>query len=428
MNRKINQRKVQFNNANSRRGLGFLLVALALLFVTAVDGEGFRNPPPGAFNLGRAGGRIAQVDDSSAVQQNPANLADLTNIQAQLTPTVVYISADFTSPSGQSSSSINPWKALPNFFASMPLANDRFAVGLGVTVPYGLGNEWNQRSSAFAQPTGVLAYQAPYYSELVTVNFNPSVAVKLGDEVSVGVGLDVMWSDLEFKQYLSPFVPNLEAQIQGNGVGFGGNLGITWQATERQRLAFTYRSPITINYSGTSQFNNYPGGGIPNSSFNSQVTFPTIVSVGYGLQVSDTVRLETDFEWVQFSKFDSLPINIGSNLLGVPSQNIQENWKDTFTAGFGGDWQFAENWVVRGGYQYYQSPVPNSTFSPTIPDANQNVITVGLGWTSGHSSLEFSYGLDFYNKRTITDDLNPAYNGTYTFNVHLFSFAYRYSF
>ncbi len=251
--------------------------------------------------------------------------------------------------------------------------------------------------------------------------------MKLGDSVSVGVGLDVMWSDLEFKQYLSPFVPNMQRHTSpATGVGFGGNLGISWQVTERQRLAVAYRSSIKINYNGTTDFNYPPGN--PSSGFDSQITFPNIVSVGYGLQVNDTIRLETDFEWVQFSQFDNLPINIGYNLLGVPSQNISENWKDTFTAGFGGDWRFAENWVVRGGYQYYQSPVPNSTFSPTIPDANQNVITVGLGWKGEHSSLEFAYGLDFYNKRTITDNQNPAFNGQYTFNVHLFSFAYRYTF
>jgi len=417
---------VHYCSAASRIAMGPWL-ALVALFLTAIAyGEGFRNPPPGTFNLGRAGGRIAQVDDSSAVQQNPANLVDLTNIQAQLTPTVVYISSDFTSSSGQSASTIKPWKGLPNFFMSMPLQNDRFTVGLGITTPYGLANEWNTGSSAFRQPAGVLTYQSPYYSQLITINFNPTIAVKLGDQVSVGVGLDIMWSELQFKQYLSPFVPDLQANVDGDGVGYGGNLGITWRITDRQRLAVAYRSPMNISYSGTSQFNNYPGN--PSSSFSSEVKFPTIVSVGYGLQVSDAVRLETDFEWVQFSRFENLPIHIGANPLGVPSQNIPENWMDTFTAGFGGDWQINDNWVVRGGYQYYKSPVPNSTFSPAIPDANQNVITIGMGWKSGHNSLEFAYGLDFYNKRNISNDQNPAFDGQYTFNVHLFSFAYRYTF
>src|SRR6516164_819256 len=79
-----------------------LLVVLAILLAeTPVAGEGFRNPPPGSFNLGRAGGRIAQIDDSSAVQQNPANLTDLTTPELQFTPSIVYIRADFRAPDGE---------------------------------------------------------------------------------------------------------------------------------------------------------------------------------------------------------------------------------------------------------------------------------------------------------------------------------------
>ena len=421
------QMAVKHQNAVSRIIWQLWVAAIGFLSTVSLNAEGFRNPPPGTFDLGRAGGRIAQVDDSSAVQQNPANLVDVTNIEAQLTPTIVYISADFHSPSGQSASTTDPWKLLPNFFASMPLKNDRFAVGLGVTVPYGLGNEWNRNSSAFAQPTGVLTYFAPYYSKLSTFNFNPAISMKLGDKIQIGAGLDVMWSELEFKQLLSPAVPNLDAHADGTGVGLGGNFGITWNINDRQRFAVTYRSPITINYSGSTAFENYPGG-VPGTSFNSQINFPTIVSVGYGFQFNDKFRLETDVEWVQFSRFKNLPINVGANALSVPSQNIAENWRDTFTAGFGGDWKFVDGWVLRGGYQFYQSPVPDSTFSPTIPDADQNVITIGIGWKGRHNSLEAAYGLDFYNTRNITTDQNPAFNGKYTFNVHLFSLAYRYSF
>ena len=402
--------------------------AVLMAFGYTARGEGFRNATIGTYGLGRSGGRIAQVDDSSAVQHNPANLVDLTNTEAQLAPSVIYINVNYQSPFGQTASTIHPWKLLPDIFMAVPLKNDRFVAGLGITVPYGLANQWSSSASAFSQkpPFGTFTYFAPNYSQLLTINVNPSLAVKLTDWLSLGAGLDVMYSDLEFKQYLSPLVPNLLADAEGDGVGVGGNLGLTWRITKHQRLALTYRSTMVTRFSGDVEFQN--GVNVPNASFNSKITFPNIVSLGYGVDVTDTVRLETDFEWLDFYQFQSLPVNIGANALGVPSQNIRENWHNTFTAGFGGDWKFADHWVLRAGYQYFESPVPDSIFSPTIPDANQNVITIGIGWHHKNSSLEASYGLDFYNDRHITADQNPAFNGTYTFNVHLISLAYRLSF
>ena len=72
--------------------------------------------------------------------------------------------------------------------------------------------------------------------------------------------------------------------------------------------------------------------------------------------------------------------------------------------------------------------MPDSTFSPTIPDADQNVFTIGLGYALGHHSFEAAYGLDFYGDRNIRNDQNPAFNGDYKIHVHLISFSYRYSF
>lgn len=403
-----------------------LLASLALGLAAGAHAEGFRNSTIGASDLGRSGGRIAQVDDASAIQHNPANLVGITNAMAEFDPTIVYVSADFKSPNGQTARAKDPWKALPNIFVSVPLKNDRFAVGLGITMPYGLGNEWNTGSSAFAQPGGVLTYAAPHSSKLVTFNFNPTLAAKITDNLWVGAGLDVMWSDLQFSQFLSPLAPGMEVHAEGDGFGYGGNLGLTWKITDKQRLAFAYRSTMTVDYNGSTTFSSLLGA--PGTSFGSKILFPNILSVGYGIDLTDTIRLESDFEWVQFSQFKALPVNIGPNFLGVPSQTIPENWHNTFTAGLGGDWRFADHWTLRASYQFFESPVPSSTFSPTIPDANQNVLTLGVGWQSGHHSLEAAYGLDFYDDRNIAGNIVSAYNGKYTFNVHLFSFAYRYSF
>src|SRR5688500_17096079 len=68
------------------RGLASALGLIVTLWSLAAYSEGFRNPPPGAFNLGRAGGRIAHIDDSSAVHHNPANLVDIATSELNLSP------------------------------------------------------------------------------------------------------------------------------------------------------------------------------------------------------------------------------------------------------------------------------------------------------------------------------------------------------
>jgi len=383
------------------------------------------------------------VNDSSAIAQNPANLSELESTEIQFTPSIVYMAVDFSSPTGQSSETEHPWKALPNGFVAMPLTNHNLVLGLGITTPFGLSVNWDEGTSAFAPTTGVLRYTSPHYAELMTANFNPTLAYKISDSLSVGVGLDIMWSRLTLKQYYPWLLfpgsvgsePDGTLKGQGDGFGYGGNVGLTWHITERQALAITYRSQMDVDYDGDATIDNVTPtatafGIVGHSDFASSIAFPNMVAAGYGIEITDTIRLEADVEWIQFSRFKTLSVDLGNNnvLLPPANRNIPQNWRDTYTVGIGGDWRFAEHWVVRAGYQFYQTPVPDSTFSPTIPDANQNVITVGLGYQTGPFSCEFAYGADFYEKRNITTDSTPAFNGTYDVTVHLFSVACRLEF
>jgi long-chain fatty acid transport protein len=440
---KINWRQRKFASeavsTNRLTASLFLFIALAFFSPAPSLAEGYRLSPAGSFDLGRAGGRIAQVDDSSAVVQNPANMTVLTNAQIQLAPSIIYFSANFNSAAaGQSASTVDRWHFIPNAFASIPLADGKIAVGLGVTMPYGLGVHWDQNSSAFAPFTGVLRYQTPYEVNLETVNISPSAAIKLfDDQLRIGAGLDVMWSEVDLKQFYpwflvtgNPADPDGHLDSSGDGVGVGGNLGITWQITDNQSVAVTYRSPVHVNYSGDFSADNVPaalGGGTLNSSFKTSLTFPTIVAVGYGIELPHNVRLESDVEWLQYSYFKNLPVNIGNPPPGLPT-SVPENWHDSFTVGLGGDWQFTDNCVLRAGYQFYESPVPDNNLTPSIPDANNNVFTIGFGYKYGHHSLEAAYGLNFYDKRNISNDVNPAFDGKYGVTVHLFSVAYSYTF
>ena len=257
-----------------------LTLGLASLLPPIAHGEGFRNPPAGPFGLGRAGGRIAQVDDATAIAHNPANLMDLKQAEFSVAPNFVYVSAEYQSPAGVRATSQEPWKLLPNFFAVVPLKNDRFTLGLGITTPYGVSSDWALTGS-FADPApGSLRYNAPHFTELKTLNVNPTLAARLNDKLTFGVGLDVFWSELTFKQFLSPFIPDLLGKAKGDGFGFGGNAGVTWQVTERQRLAATFRSPIDVSYKGDFDLNSTLAAVNSRSSFISKLKCPTIVSVG----------------------------------------------------------------------------------------------------------------------------------------------------
>ena len=389
-----------------------LLFTSASLAIVRPFAEGIRSPTIGASGLGNSGARIAYSDDASAVAHNPANLLDLKSWEGSLEPTLVHHEASFKGLDGGTAETRDPWKILPHVFTGGPLANDRFALGFAVTVPYGLSVKWED-DSAFR-------YTAPHLADLKTMNFNPTAAYRIAEGLHVGAGLDVMWSQLELHQYYpwklvlsNPAIPDGVLKAEGDGVGIGGNAGITWQFMERHRLAFVARTPMNVDYEGSFESHGTPGvpGGLVKADFASQIRYPTILSVGYGIQACEAVRLQASAEWLQFSRFETLVLDTPQSLPGV-DKTIPQNWRDTFTFGTSADWRFSPGWIARAGYQYFQTPVPDHTFSPTIPDANQNVFTVGLGWRSGHHRIEGSYGYVLYDDRHISVNQNPAYNGS----------------
>lgn len=414
-----------------RRGL--LLAAAAVAVSETAFAEGFRNPPPGAFSLARAGGRRAQIDTPDAAYHNPANLVDIPGIAVEVSPTFVYLKVEHeNSITGETAETTDPFKILPNAFATFEVLPGKVSAGLAVTTPFGLSNEWDQEG-AFGSG-GIYRNATAWYTELLTVDVSPTIAWRIEDWVAVGGGLDIYWSQLTLKQFYPAFpdfgIPENRVKARGDGMAVGGNLGITLNITEKQRFALTYRTPFDIKYEGDLQFGNPPmlPGATQESDFGSEIEFPGIFGFGYGIEVTDKIRLESNLEWVEFSRFERLPLEAGDNTPFFPT-GIDQDWEDTFTIGIAGDWRFSDGWIWRAGYQFYESPVPDHTFSPTIPDANQHAITTGISFVGGPHRAEFSYGYIRYDDRDINNDgAAGLFNGHYEMDVHLFSLGYTYYF
>jgi long-chain fatty acid transport protein len=415
----------RMNRMNSSALLGTALLAL----VPAASAEGFRSPTLGAQGLGLSGGRRAFIDDASAAWHQPSNLTDLARWEAAVEPTFVNHRVEFTSGVGLgTASTVDPWKFLPSVFAGGPISKD-WSAGLAITAPYGLGINWDRN--------GAFRYTAPYETSLQTINVGPSVAYTVSDHLSISAGLDVLWGELKFRQLVPwgllsgglPF-PDGEVAASGDGVAFGGNLSATWKVDDRTRVAVGARLPTELNVDGRLNASQVPLAGDLGFDFGSALDLPTTVTLGLGHRCSDRFTVQADAEWVQFSRFKTLPIRAatppGITLPGLA--DVPENWRDTFTAGLTGEWRLDGGWRLRGGYQYFMTPVPDQTMSPLIPDANQHVATVGVSWRSGNHRLDASYAHVFYDDRAIAANQNPAYIGRYSLDVHLLSAAYGYAF
>ena len=151
------------------------------------------------------------------------------------------------------------------------------------------------------------------------------------------------------------------------------------------------------------------------------------------MRLTDTLRVEANAEWLQFSRFKTMAIDAGANnplagILGL--SNTPQNWNDTWTFGVGADWRFVPDWTLRAGYLYLQSPIPNQTFAPMALDVDQSIVSIGLGYQTGRHAIDIAYALGLFNKRQIGDDnQNPLYRqGTYNFEGHLAALTYTYAF
>jgi long-chain fatty acid transport protein len=409
--------------------------AVATVAVLAPRGawaDGFRNPPEGGAVLGRGGAHMVYVDDATAATHNPAALAEQKAAAVLATTAIGYTKTEFTSPSGMKEESEAPWTVLPAVYTVMPLKDSPWVIGMGLHVPYGQSKEWDRN--------GVFKFVAPYFAEMKSINVTPVVARKVGSSVSFGAGLDLMWSDLTFKQLFPLFPPPAglsgpatSLDFEGDGYGVGAHAGLLWDVADGHRVALTYRSPVRVEYDGDFTMDPFPGPGVfpppvtGKSDFGTQIDFPQVVGLGYGVAIGDSVRLEANVEWIEHSRNDALDLDIGNNGVLLPTTSLPQQWDDTWTFAVGGDWRIGSEWTARAGWTYLPTPVPDETMMPSLAEGDKQVLGIGLGYAGGGHRLDIAYALNLQEDRNITSPLNPT-PGSYEFNQHLFAATYALTF
>jgi long-chain fatty acid transport protein len=435
------------------RIVGLSMIAAAI--VSPAHAAGFSIFEQGSKAMGLATAFTAQADDPSAMFYNVGGLAffDQREFYAGLTFISVgdatFEGADPTPGAGQPGNQAGQLPILPNFYWVEPVS-DRWVVGLSVTSPFGFATEWNDPAGFEVvevedpgNPGELIEVEVPtpwsgrYISDkadLKDIDLTPNVGFRINDKLGVGFGIVARFSSVELSRRIDGNVIDsgipagtdvASTRVESDtDIGFGFNFGLLHRLNDFFSWGFSYRSKVTVDYSGDALLTQISTGvqavddavaaALPfgqNLPLDTSIEFPDEASLGVAFRFNPRWLFEADFNWTGWSSFDQLSIDVNPPYEGL-SETHPQLWEDAINVRTGVRWDRTAKSHWRFGIYWDESPQPEETVSPVLPDADRLGYAVGYGLTAEKFTFDIALLYVDFAKRTTTSNVDDFF-GTY---------------
>jgi long-chain fatty acid transport protein len=227
--------------------LSLSLSVLAGLFLTSLVNPsetmatGFAILVQGAREIGMLNAVVANTQGPASNFFNPALISELGGTQFEIGTTFLFPSTDFKSDlTGETWDTEGDVEYPSTLYLTYPVA-DSLTLGLGINTTFGLTTEWADDWEGRYIATN---------TELITYNINPNIVWKVTDQLSLGGGIDVLYGDgtLERKINFTLFgLPDGHQKFEGDGYGYGFNLGLLYKISSTVSFGASYRSGIDLD-------------------------------------------------------------------------------------------------------------------------------------------------------------------------------------
>lgn len=356
---------------------------MAVCAASAAHAAGFMLTEQSAGALGRAYAGVG-VDgtDISGVYYNPATMTlhPGTTIQAGFVAVGLDLAFEGTNDyAGVTENGQYNTQAIPHGYISHQLT-DSMWIGLAMTVPFGMGTEY--KDDWRLANRGISA-------EVLTFDFNPNVAWKVSDKLSLGAGMSIQYAAADLKMQENVQVASIDGEVDADSWAWGFNVGLMWSPLENLRFGLSYRSRINHNADGDFTFDNFKdltNGQIGDMGEDAQkiwgtlsylngqtldatatISTPAWAMATAAWDVNELLSLYATFRWTDWSSFDTLDIDYT-----VGTKTVTNKWEDTYLFSVGADLRFTNWWTFRAGIGYESSPVDDPSYRTSIiPDADR---------------------------------------------------------
>jgi len=460
-------------------GITLLTALMCLLaFAGGAYAGGFALSGVGSKAIAMGGAFRGLADDWSAAYWNPAGLTQLEESQLtgmlvflsprpEYTPDVKYGGLDVGYRNGQVVYPKTETIVIPDFGGFLKLdAFENYSFGVAVFVPAGFHGSWDIYNPGEEMDIRHEYPQLDHVGKLTVVDIHPSIARAFMDDKLSLAGLSILWGDITYKKtYLIPSgipIPHenvlVDSELQGDGWGFGANFGLLYKFSDNFQLGISGKLPATMKFDGTAAQELYTMDNenlrtiLLESSYTAaesaqvralfsisnltsepdaeaEITIPGDFGVGVAIKANDKLTLTGEVAVTFWSALDSVVIELdGTSPLGTEAENstVMFLWDDITRISLGAEYQLADPLALRLGYYFDPSPIPDSTFSPIIPDlGDKNAFNIGAALTLGGVEISYNYEYLMFEDRVIStlSDVNgdgtfDNYPGSYNSDLH----------
>lgn len=372
-------------------------IAVAAAFASTAHAAGFMLTEQSAGSLGRAyAGAGVDGTDLSGVYYNPATMVLHKGTAIQMGFVGIGLNLDYVGEDANgnevTANGREKSQAIPHGYIVHQI-NDKVWFGLGMTVPFGMGTEYDDNWAG--NEHGISA-------TILTFDLNPNFAFKLSEKFSVGVGASIQYAaaDLKIRKNITDDLANkgvkdasVRSEIDADSIAWGWNVGMMWSPLENLRFGVSYRSQIQHDAEGDLTIDQLSATAADGSDISqslggllsqmkaygdmdgaASVTAPAWAMASVAWDVNDLVSLYGTFRWTDWSSFDELKID-GN---GETKSTIPNKWRDTYLGSLGMDLRLTDWWTLRGGIAYESSPIANPQYrTAIIPDADRWWFAIG---------------------------------------------------
>jgi long-chain fatty acid transport protein len=331
--------------------------------------------------------------------------------------------------------------------------------GVGLNSPFG---------SLTRYPNDGPFRTAVTFTTLPLLDIKPTIAYKLNDQLSFGLGADIYTFSGLFgeghleQQSIWPGGLGISAgslvELNGSDTAAGFNVSLLYTPFRNSdgkplvNIGMIYRSQATLHLTGSFLTNGTSVAGAA-----ATFVLPQVFSGGIGIWPVRTSerewKLEFDVDYTGWKSNRNLDIHLSNGAL-LP---FPQNWQSTYTVMIGTEYRWLRltsmpDWDValRAGYMNQQAQIPDRTFNPGVPSANNHIPSIGIGLACHENgsflglvrcgelgigplkpklfAIDLAYQAGLYEVRTVAGNQNPTVNGRYDTLIHVGSLSLRFNY